>query len=254
MSKFITELCSFIELSHFILPQDSFRDFVAFTVCEPFPELSTTIVSQITGFFEIFPSDQSGDEAESLGSSSHKINIKSKSSSDETGVRSNRSLMILQQSKQNDIKENGPSKQVIPPIDGPQIKVEQIKTSIKSLQEKSLSVHSIPLTTQSNLRNHLVSRQKYVGNHFSDNASSLFQEVKMAPRQVVVNHASSNIQKKRPNRVVQESPVKGDNRNDVTRTSAQSQRLDLLRSPSVGVKKDPSKYVAAAMKFRSKSK
>jgi hypothetical protein len=223
------------------------------TVCRPFPELSTTIVLDITAFFEFFPSDHSEDEVDSIMEShSHKKSIKTKASSDEKVGKLNPSLMKIQ-SKQQDIKDRPvpSSNQDISNIQQQQTKVEHVKTE-EAVQEKSVSVNSIPLIAQSNLRNRLISRQKYVGNHFSDNVSSLFQEVKMAPRPATaVATVNQDIQKKR---VVQETPVKANVQLGKSRSPGRSKRIDEIRSPCIAGSKDPSKYVAAVMKFRSKPK
>jgi hypothetical protein len=228
----------------------SFRDFVMCTVCQPFPELSTTIVLDITAFFEFFPSDHSEDEVDSIMEShSHTKSMKTKASSDEKVGKLNPSLMRIQ-SKQQDIKD-GPFPSSNQDIQQQQTKVEHVKTE-EAVPEKSVSVNSIPLIAQSNLRNRLISRQKYVGNHFSDNVSSLFQEVKMAPRPATaVATVNQDIQKKR---VVQETPIKGNVQLGKSRSPARSKRIEEIRSPCIAGSKDPSKYVAAVMKFRSKPK
>jgi len=184
---------------------------------------------------------------------------KSRSRSDERTFRQN-PLLVKVEPMQQSLKEQSQSKPASTTTPGQPTTAEPepIKATIDASKEKSYSVGSIPLTTHFNARNRLVSRQKYVGNHFSDNRSALLREVKMAPRPVAVHSSTSssvsNIQKTIASHVIKETPLKNPKRTERVRSPARSQKTEDIKSPCFVDKKDPSNLVAAVMKLRSKPK
>jgi len=222
------------------------------TVCEPFPDLSSTIVSDIASFFEIFPSEDEDGDMKS---------ISKQSSSNQWVIKPNPALQKVD-SKKTEVRNSDPSIQVLAEEISKNV-VHPIQTEVLRDESSSFKSNPIPITTQSNLRNKLVTRQKYVGNHFSDNSASLFHEVKMAPsvprRTPTVNstvhpHIHRNHTSKSTNLMVEKKTLKGINRSEQFHSPTRPKRIEEIRSPPMNGSKDPSQYVAAVMKFRSKSK
>jgi hypothetical protein len=234
-----------LELSHFLLPrQHSFLGFVHSTVFEPFPELKSTVSPSISEFFELESDDSKDDDHSFQSKNEDKSIVLSKLVPSEEKERlkpfiQNREPNAQVTEDQTETKRINPNNQGFADNSNPP------KVSSQNLsQDKLLMVSSIPITTQYS-RNPLVSRHKYVGNHFSQNAAALLNQVQMGPL--------PDKRKFAENRIIKETPVKDLKRAKTDSSRSPSRKIKEI-SPCVVRKKDPSNLVAAVMKLHSKSR